>query len=292
MRYALGITLVLVAGVAIAPGAAAQQPDKGTVGERLAGTRLDLTCEATPLEAVVKQIADATGVAIVVDERVYKRFTAEQLAVTMKAEKLSGAKALELVCQLLGLEMGVDKGCVRIQDRSGRPIEVAARAFYVGDLALALRDFPGPPLGTGLAYPPRFREGRAWHEEDGPSSIYGPYYGWHYYDRDADAVPLGTPYYEAEPSFERPPYQGRARNAPFEMENYGEIAALARRIQLATGGRENWSRPGVGMSVERGSRLVVTHSPAVLAAIAAWLVEERKAPPPHDRHAIPIEPVD
>jgi hypothetical protein len=30
----------------------------------------------------------------------------------------------------------------------------------------------------------------------------------------------------------------------------------------------------------------------MLAAIAAWLAEERKSPPPHAHGAVPIEPVD
>lgn len=244
---------------------------------KLAQAKIDVAFDKTPLDEAARQLATLLGVPVAVDDGVYRRYEGEQLRLTLQGSGLAGEQALELVCQLLGLEYGVTASGVLIKDRSGKPAHVVTRTFYVGDIALALRDFPGPRLGMGQAYPLRFIDDLPLDDDPYLHGRYGyraPHLGFD--GADEDAVPLGLPTYEDEPTFTRPPYQGRHRHAPFMQENIGEILALVERIQGATGGAANWQRDGVDIRLARGSVLVVTHAPGIVAAVERVIAAARQ----------------
>lgn len=297
IRTALTALLAGLLGIGLADPAAAQL-SKAEIEKKLAQTKVALSVDKAPLDQVLSSVQQMTGVPIVLDARVTQSRTAEELQVTLKVSELPAIEALKLLVKLKNLELGIADGAVRIQGRVGKPAATVTRRFYVGDLALALRDFPGPPLGSGFyAHPPRYRLGlpagdayalgypyrstsRLRRYDYGYGRHYGPYYGGDlYYGADLHAVPLGTPYYESVPTFQRPPYQGRWRHAPFAQENLGEIQALVRDLKAATGGDANWSRPGVGVWLDRGSVLIVKHTPLTVEQVAARLKARRSQPP-------------
>src|SRR5262245_60460189 len=149
MIHALLIHLLLSTGAS-----SAADPDFLNVEDReaapqilraLSSTRFTVRFADAPLAEVVRFLATATGVNVMVSPALDARNDLPKI--TLRLVDVSARNALSVLLDVSGLGAVVRHGVLMIttkEDARGQPV---LRLYYIADLTWKLRDFPGPELG-------------------------------------------------------------------------------------------------------------------------------------------------
>ncbi len=160
-RFLAVLILGLPAGAApdeSAPSAPGGSPSPDARAQeirgKLAGFKITLEFEDTPLMDVLDFVRDAAGIDIVVDPRVREADPGDAMRVTFKVRDLPLRSALKLLLETKGLTTTIRDGVLVVLAAADLDREVVTRIYDVRDLLLKIEDYQAPrielkPAGTG-----------------------------------------------------------------------------------------------------------------------------------------------
>ena len=109
-------------------------------------TELSFDFDETPVRDAVTHLSLLTGVNMVLGPALLREGDADLLKVSLRLRKVTGRQALELLTDGLNLGIGFESGVVlvtTVKEARGKPV---LRLYPIADLAMVIRDFPGPDL--------------------------------------------------------------------------------------------------------------------------------------------------
>jgi hypothetical protein len=98
------------------------------------------------LAEVMKFLATVTGINIVVDPAVFQDTPESDLTVSLQVEDLPAGDILDLICKFKKLGHAFRHGVLLITTPALSEGQVLMRVYDVRDLAVPLKDFPGPEI--------------------------------------------------------------------------------------------------------------------------------------------------
>ncbi len=107
-------------------------------------TSLDFT--DAEMQDVIDFMQQMTGINFVIDQRVFREMTPEQLRVTISLKDIPLKTALRLILHQRGLTAEYRDGALLVMPRKAVEEEVYLKMYDVRDLMFKIKDFPGPEI--------------------------------------------------------------------------------------------------------------------------------------------------
>lgn len=142
----LALLAVLFLGLPPDARSAGSSNDLDSMLLRLEERLVTFDFEAKPLEEVLRYVSDLTDVNLAVSPLAKEKFSDEELAVTLRLNRVSVKSALAIIVDLKSLGSVYRSGVIFLttpQDARGKP---RLRIYPIGDLTVRIRDFPGPDI--------------------------------------------------------------------------------------------------------------------------------------------------
>jgi len=127
-------------------GAFADDPRAKQIENVLNTTTVNINFEDTRLQDSVNFLAQYANVNIIVLPSVFEEFSEDELLVTLRADNVSVANALELITLTKGLSYRIDKGVVQIGTTAEGRGEMVLDLYDVKDLTVPIVSFPGEDM--------------------------------------------------------------------------------------------------------------------------------------------------
>ncbi len=127
-------------------GGSESDPRTREIENILASTQVNINYDNTPLREAVNFLAQYANVNIIVLPKVFEEKTEDELLITLKADGITVANALELITMTKGLSYRVEQGVVQIATAAEALGNMLLDLYDVKDLTVPIQSFPGEDI--------------------------------------------------------------------------------------------------------------------------------------------------
>ncbi|MCU0724631.1 MAG: hypothetical protein MUE73_02405 [Planctomycetes bacterium] len=126
--------------------AGGDEPRAREIENILAAKTVNINYENTSLQEAIKFLAEYAEVNIIVLPKVFEEKTEDELSITLKADGITVASALELITLTKGLSYRVEQGVVQIGTAAEGLGKMVLDLYDVKDLTVPIQSFPGEDI--------------------------------------------------------------------------------------------------------------------------------------------------